>query len=417
MHPASTNRPTQAQLQFPLLGLIAESASPITPAAAAAELGERFGVALDVRREQRVAARGKQGSQIVDLWPRHVRFARQKLLERGYVHSAGYGRWAATDEGRAALSHARSGVVISVWVNERTGLPAHIEVEKVVSLPGVDALASQPTHHTLHLGDARDLSWIGDGHVALVATSMPYFDLKEYDGGDHQLHRAMGRDLAYEGFLAEFDQVLRECLRVLMPGGRMVLNVGDVLRSRKRFRRHHLLPLHADVMVRGREIGFDNLTPILWRKVANVAYEQGAKGMLGKPYEPNGVITQDVEYILNLRKPGGYRAPTPEQRQLSKLSKADYGRYFRSMWDDIPGVSTRQGHPAPWPTEVPYRLIRMFSFVGDTVLDPFSGTFRTSEAAMRAGRHSVGNEIVPHYMDAGANRVVDAARSLALGAA
>lgn len=403
MRPVSTRRPSQAQIQLPLLDLLAASDAPVRPVDAADRLGDAFGLPAAVRHDTAVAARGEDGTQVVQLWPRHVRFARQKLAAKGWVRSDRH-RWVITDEGREATRTMRAGVVVSVWVDERTGAPMHIEVEKVCTVGG------PASHHTLHLGDARDLSWLDDGVIALAAGSMPYYDLKAYNDSDAQLHK--GR--TYDGFLDEFERVLREVHRLLVPGGRFALNVGDVLRSRKAHGRHYVLPLHADVMVRGRQVGFDNLTPILWKKIGNLAYEQGGGGVLGKPFEPNGIIASEHEYILNLRKPGGYRKPTPGQREASRLSKADYHRYFRSVWEDIPGCSTKQGHPAPWPVEVPYRLIRMFSFVGDTVLDPFAGTFRTSEAALRAGRHSIGNEIAPAYFDLGADRVIASARELAV---
>lgn len=183
-----------------------------------------------------------------------------------------------------------------------------------------------------------------------------------------------------------------------MPGGRLVCVVGDVcLARRKNQGRHMVMPLHADITVRCRRIGFDYLTPILWHKIANASYEvENGSSFLGKPYEPNAIIKNDTEYILMLRKPGGYRKPTEEQRQRSRLTKEKHARWFRSIWTDVPGASTRD-HPAPFPVELAYRLVRMFSFVGDTVLDPFLGTGSTTIAAIRAERNSIGNELDPHY--------------------
>jgi site-specific DNA-methyltransferase (adenine-specific) len=158
-------------------------------------------------------------------------------------------------------------------------------------------------------------------------------------------------------------------------------------------------------MTRGRQIGFDNLTPIFWNKIANANYEVArGGGFLGKPFEPNAIVKNDVEYVLFLRKPGGYRQPTDEQRRLSRLSKDEYDKWFRSFWSDVPGESTRK-HPAPYPIELAYRLVRMFSFVGDTVLDPFSGTYTSTIAAMRCGRNSIGNELDIEYFRQGADRV------------
>src|SRR5262249_53586351 len=134
-------------------------------------------------------------------------------------------------------------------------------------------------------------------------------------------------------------------------------------------------------------------------KIANASYEvENGSSFLGKPYEPNAIIKNDVEYILMLRKPGGYRQPTEEQRALSKLNKDEHAEWFRAFWSDVPGESTRD-HPAPSPEELAYRLVRMFSFVGDTVLDPFMGTGTTLLAASRCARNAIGVEIEPAYVE------------------
>lgn len=159
-----------------------------------------------------------------------------------------------------------------------------------------------------------------------------------------------------------------------------------------------VMPMHADIIVRARKIGFDNLTPILWYKISNASYEvENGSSFLGKPYEPNAIIKNDVEFILMLRKPGGYRQPTNEQREASKLSKEEHQEWFQQVWNGLTGESTKQ-HPAPFPEELAYRLVRMFSFVGDTVLDPFMGTGTTLLAAARCGRNSIGVEIEPAYI-------------------
>ncbi len=251
------------------------------------------------------------------------------------------------------------------------------------------------TTHTVHQGDARHLDWISDDSVHLVVTSPPYWTLKEYPAHKAQL----GAIAEYEGFHDELDKIWRHCYRVLVPGGRICCVVGDVCLARRRNHgRHMVLPLHADIAVRCRRIGLDYLTPILWYKIANATYEveNGSPAFLGKPYEPNAIVKNDVEYILMLRKPGGYRQPTEEQRQLSKLAKEEHAEWFRSFWADLPGESTRD-HPAPFPVELAYRLVRMFSFVGDTVLDPFMGTGSTAIASARCHRNSISVEIEPSY--------------------
>mgnify|MGYP003483581300 CR=1 FL=1 len=141
--------------------------------------------------------------------------------------------------------------------------------------------------------------------------------------------------------------------------------------------------------------------------------ENGSAGFLGKPYEPNAIIKNDVEYLLMLRKPGGYRTPTEEQRAQSKMTKEEHAKWFRAIWADVTGSSTRE-HPAPYPLELAYRLVRMFSFTGDTVLDPFAGTFSTTLAALKAGRNSIANELDPKYFKLGVDRVNGEASNLRL---
>ena len=245
------------------------------------------------------------------------------------------------------------------------------------------------TQHQLRLGDARDLSWIPDASVHLVVTSPPYWTLKEYAENDRQ----MGAIANYDHFLDELDRVWLECARVLAPGGRICCVVGDVCVPRKKAGRHYVMPLHADIQVRARSNGLDCLTPILWHKIANGMTEaQGnGAGFYGKPYQPGAVVKNDIEHILFLRKGGSYRTPDSMQKALSVLTKQEMQAWWRSIWTDIKGASTRAGHPAPYPPELAERLIRMFSFAGDVVLDPFAGTGSTSLAALAAGRNSVSN--------------------------
>lgn len=260
----------------------------------------------------------------------------------------------------------------------------------------IEAVVRQlPTSHNLLLGDARAASRLGSDSVHLVVTSPPYWTLKRYNEGEGQL----GHVADYNEFNAALDDVWRNCFDALVPGGRLVINVGDVcLSRRKNGGRHTVVPLHATIQERCKAIGFDNVAPIIWYKVSNANYEaDGAGGgFLGKPYEPNGVIKNDIEYVLMQRKPGGYRSPTRRERLLSIISAEDHPVWFRQIWSDITGASTA-GHPAPFPVSFAERLIRMFSFVGDTVLDPFMGSGTTNVAAARWGRNSVGVELDPDY--------------------
>jgi len=257
------------------------------------------------------------------------------------------------------------------------------------------------TRHQLVLGDARNLSFIESESVHLVMTSPPYWALKRYE--DHPAQ--MGHMADYEVFLHELEKVWQHVFRILVPGGRLVCVVGDVCLSRRQNAgRHVVVPLHADICVQCRRLGFDNLNPIIWHKIANASYEvsNGSK-FLGKPYEPNAIIKNDIEFILMQRKPGGYRKPTDLQRELSRIKKPDFGQWFQQFWK-ISGASTRE-HPAPFPLELACRLVKMFSFVGDTVVDPFVGTGTTMVAAMKSDRNSIGVELIPKYARMAARRL------------
>jgi len=263
------------------------------------------------------------------------------------------------------------------------------------------------TQHRLIRGDARYFPYLQDESVHLVVTSPPYWTLKKYNEHENQ----MGHISDYELFLTELSKVWQEVYRTLVPGGRLVCVVGDVCLSRKKNGRHRVVPLHADISVNCRQIGFDNLNPIIWHKISNANYEvnNGTK-FLGKPYEPNAIIKNDIEFILMQRKPGGYRKPTPEQREMSRIQKDDYNKWFQQFWN-ITGASTKS-HPAPFPFELANRLVRMFSFWGDTVLDPFCGTATTMLAAMESGRNSIGIEVDSEYFSLAAKRLKEKNRHL-----
>lgn len=293
--------------------------------------------------------------------------------------------------------------------NPKTDIPRIAKDERL--LAEIEATVRDiPTAHQIFQKDARRLSFIESDSVHLVVTSPPYWTLKKYRDNDDQL----GEVQNYEQFLKELDKVWKHCYRALVPGGRLVCVVGDVCLSRKKNNgRHTVVPLHASIQEHCRKIGYDNLAPIIWYKIANANYEAkgNGAGFLGKPYEPNGVIKNDVEFILMERKPGGYRKPTIEARTLSIISSKNHKKWFRSIWSDIPGASTRT-HPAPYPEVLAERLIRMFSFVGDTVLDPFLGTGTTTVAAAKCGRNSIGVEIDPHYLDMAEQRIHTSTNSL-----
>ncbi|MBI4188060.1 MAG: site-specific DNA-methyltransferase [Chloroflexi bacterium] len=263
------------------------------------------------------------------------------------------------------------------------------------------AVARIPTTHKLYRDDARNVV-LKPTCVHLVLTSPPYWTLKKYPEVEGQL----GLITDYRSFLKELDKVWRRCYRALVPGGRLICVVGDVCLSRRANNgKHTVIPLHSSIQEQLIRIGFSNLAPILWYKITNANYEANRKTrFLGKPYEPGGIIKNDVEFIIMARKPGAYRKVTPESRILSVISDRNHREWFRQIWSDIAGASTRI-HPAPFPLQLAERLVRMFSFVGDVVVDPFMGTGSTNVAASKWGRNSIGIEVDSSYFNIALNRL------------
>ncbi|SRR6266568_1257865 len=258
-----------------------------------------------------------------------------------------------------------------------------------------ERLHDGPTTHDIILGDSREMPELKDESIHLVVTSPPYANLKEYEPDNPS---QLGDIDDYEKFLDELDKVWAECFRVLVPGGRVCCVVGDVNIARSNGGRHYVLPLASDIRIRGRRIGLDHLQGILWYKVANIKLEASKSSRyLGKPNLPGGIIKNDVEHIVFLRKPG-YRSPSAEMESLSFIPTDQYVQWFRTIWDDIRGASLRH-HPAPFPLELADRLVRMFSFVGDVVLDPFGGTGTTALSALKASRSSITYEVEPKYFE------------------
>ncbi|MBN2473219.1 MAG: site-specific DNA-methyltransferase [Pirellulales bacterium] len=287
--------------------------------------------------------------------------------------------------------------------NPQTAIPAIAKNKRLLSLIA-EAVQQIPTRHELHRSDARTMR-LEPESVHLVITSPPYWTLKEYRDTEGQL----GHVDDYREFLRELDKVWSRCYEALVPGGRLVCVVGDVCLSRRKNKgRHTVVPLHASIQEHCRAIGFDNLAPIIWHKIANAVYEvSNGSSFLGKPYEPNSVIKNDIEFILMQRKPGGYRKPSVATRVLSVISAENHQNWFQQIWMGLTGASTRR-HPAPYPLELAERLVRMFSFVGDTVLDPFLGTGTTALAALKYGRNSLGFEIDEEYFALARRSVAEA---------
>lgn len=296
--------------------------------------------------------------------------------------------------------------------DHQTALPRYAKDKALISQ--IERLLPQiPTRHDLFNADARNLECLEPKSVHLVLTSPPYWTLKEYRDHPNQL----GDIADYEDFLDELDKVWRGCYRVLVPGGRLVCVVGDIcLSRRKNGGEHTVVPLHASIQERCRGMGYANLAPIIWHKIANAKYEAAGNGggFLGKPFEPNAVIKNDIEFILMQRKTGGYRSASVATRVLSVIPAERHKVWFQQVWTGVTGASTKY-HPAPYPLELAERLIRMFSFVGDTVLDPFLGTGTTSAAAGLWGRNSIGIEVDAEYLSMSEQRINKALHKFSAG--
>ena len=245
--------------------------------------------------------------------------------------------------------------------------------------------------HRIILGDARKMSEIAAESVHLVVTSPPYWCIKDY------AHPAqIGHDQSYEDYLADLSSVFGETFRTLAPGCRMAVNIGDQYLRAAEHGRYRVQPIPADITVICRELGFDFMGSILWRKISTTNTTGGGQWMGSMYYPKDGHITYEHEYILLFRKPGQWPRPTAEARERSRLTKEERQTWFRGAWDDIAPVR-QKGHVAMFPLELPRRLIKMYTFYGETVLDPFLGSGTTSLAALEEGRSSIGYEINPEF--------------------
>lgn len=250
------------------------------------------------------------------------------------------------------------------------------------------------TTHRIFLADARRMSELEDESVHLVVTSPPYWSIKDY-GHPGQI----GFGESYEEYLASLRCVLSECHRVLQAGCRMAINIGDQYLRAAEHGRYRVLPIPADITVIGRELTFDFMGAIIWRKISTTQTTGGGAWMGSMYYPKDGHITYEHEYVLLFRKQGAWQPPRdPEAKDRSRLAKEERQGWFRGVWDDIPPVRMDQ-HIAMFPVELPRRLIRMYSFWGETVLDPFLGSGTTALAAAAEGRNSVGYEINDEFED------------------
>lgn len=242
------------------------------------------------------------------------------------------------------------------------------------------------TIHTLVNGDSRNLSLMPDKSVHLIITSPPYWQLKDY-GNDNQI----GFHDSYESYINNLNVVWSECNRVLHDGCRLCINIGDQFARSVYYGRYKVIPIRTEIIRFCEALGMDYMGAIIWQKQTTMNTTGGGAVMGSFPYPRNGILKIDYEFILIFKKQGKAPVPTLEQKQLSEMTKEEWNLYFASHWNF--GGAKQDGHIAVFPEELPHRLIKMFSFVGETVFDPFMGSGTTALAARNLQRNSIGYEI------------------------
>lgn len=242
------------------------------------------------------------------------------------------------------------------------------------------------TIHKIINGDSRQMNLIHDKSIHLVITSPPYWQLKDY-GTEEQI----GYHESYESYINNLNLAWKECYRVLHPGCRLCINIGDQFARSVYYGRYKVIPIRTEIIKFCETIEFDYMGAVIWQKVTTCNTTGGATIMGSFPYPRNGILKLDYEFILLFKKQGVSPAPTKEQKELSTMTKDDWNTFFSGHW--YFAGAKQDGHIAMFPLELPVRLIKMFSFPNETVLDPFLGSGTTALAARNLGRSSVGYEI------------------------
>ncbi len=247
------------------------------------------------------------------------------------------------------------------------------------------------TKHRIIIGDSRKMDKIDDKSVQLIITSPPYWQLKDY-GSDNQI----GYNDSYEEYINNLNLVWSECYRVLEDGCRLCINIGDQFARAVYYGRYKVIPIQSEIIKFCETIGFDFMGDIIWQKKTTMNTTGGASLMGSYPTPRNGIISIDYEHILIFKKLGTPKKPLKEIKEASKLTKEEWKIYFNGHW--YFRGARQDGHIAMFPEELPRRLIKMFAFIGDTVLDPFCGSGTTNLASKNLGRNSIGYEINKEFL-------------------
>jgi len=242
------------------------------------------------------------------------------------------------------------------------------------------------------IGDSRELIEIENESIELIITSPPYWHIKDY-GVPGQI----GYGQTLHEYLKDLYRVWEECFRVLKPGRRLCINIGDQFARSVIYGKYKVIPLHAEIILQCEKIGFDYMGAIIWQKKTSMNTTGGANVMGSYPYPPNGMIEIDYEFVLIFKKPGRGENISHQIKEISKLTKEEWKEYFSGHWKF--GGERQINHEAMFPEELPRRLIKMYSFVGETVLDPFLGSGTTVKVALELKRNAIGYEINENFLE------------------